>query len=125
MIIILSLLSIYFAKKYEKDKLSKKFAIFSFCIIIFYLNILTNFSKFAYYEYMIIHGLILMIYSLLLIIFSLHLRTQVILISLNMSLKEFLKVKFENIKSKKLNYDNLFENLKNFLGKRIIKSDLL
>ena len=125
MLIFLSLLIAYFAKKYEKHELSKKLIFLFFFITIFFLIILTNFTKFAYNEYMIVHGIIFMIYTFLLVIFSLHLKTQLILISLDMSLKGFLKVQFEDKKFKKLNYENLFKNLKQFLAKRIIKSDLI
>ncbi len=94
-------------------------------MIFVYFNVLTDFSKFAYYEYISFHFLLIILELMILFLFSVHLKTQIVLISLNMGLKEYLRVKYDDIKKKKLNFQDLNKNLKSFLSQKIIKSDLI
>ena len=114
-----------FAKIKEHFKLYKSVALligFTFLGFILYI---TNWTKFLYFEYLFLHVLIYIIYFGSLLMFFFHFKTQIILISLGISLKEYFKVKYEDESFKKFHLSTLSKNLKKFLKEKIIDSDLI
>ena len=75
------------SKNFKRLKLISAFA--SFVLLILLLIFLTNWKHSTYYEYIILHFMVLFCYVGYTGIFMAFLRTQILLISIKMSLKEF------------------------------------
>ena len=107
-----------------------KFHSFIGIAMVTYLSLIVLYRHFTcildYYENLSLHIVTCFAFGVTLFQFYMHLRTQLILIKLNMTYKEYLKVKFKDDKRETTVKCNVFwKNLKTFLNKEIPPSDLI